>query len=75
MRSYGGRKPVLISRHADEIRRVERGYGGAQKPDDYLDSFTAFLRDNLNKIPALIVVTQRPRYRLPRHNLKNYLYY
>lgn len=57
----GGRKPVLISRHADELRRVERGYGGAQKPEDYLDSFTAFLRDNLNKIPALMVVTQRPR--------------
>ncbi|RUT09018.1 hypothetical protein DSM106972_010710 [Dulcicalothrix desertica PCC 7102] len=65
----GGRKPVLISRHADELRRVERGYGGAQKPEDYLDSFTAFLRDNLNKIPALIVVTQRPR-ELTRAQLK-----
>ncbi|OKH32226.1 hypothetical protein NIES2101_40815 [Calothrix sp. HK-06] len=65
----GGRKPVLISRHADELRRVERGYGGAQKPEDYLDSFTTFLRDNLNKIPALIIVTQRPR-ELTRAQLK-----
>lgn len=68
----GGRKPVLISRHADEIRRVERGYGGAQKPEDYLDSFTAFLRDNINEIPALIVVTQRPR-ELTKAQLKELL--
>ncbi|HEY9872714.1 MAG TPA: type I restriction-modification enzyme R subunit C-terminal domain-containing protein [Candidatus Obscuribacterales bacterium] len=26
-----------------------------------MDGFSAFLRDNLNKIPALVVVTQRPR--------------
>lgn len=26
-----------------------------------MDSFKAFLRDNLNQIPALIVVTSRPR--------------
>ena len=57
----GGRQPLLISRHADELRRVERGYGNAQKPEDYLDSFKAFLQDNMNKIPALVVVTQRPR--------------
>ena len=57
----GGRQPLLISRHADELLGVERGYGNAQKPEDYLDSFKAFLRDNLNQIPALVVVTQRPR--------------
>lgn len=57
----GGTQPLLISRHADEIRFVERGYGNAKKPEDYLDGFKAFLRDNLNQIPALIVVTQRPR--------------
>lgn len=57
----GGRNPVLISNHPDELRRIERGYGNATRPDDYLDSFAAFLRENLNLIPALIVVTQRPR--------------
>lgn len=65
----GGRQPLLISRHADELRRVERGYGNAQKPEDYLDSFKGFLRDNMNKIPALMVVTQRPRD-LTREQLK-----
>ncbi|MBD2214702.1 type I restriction-modification system endonuclease [Nostoc linckia FACHB-104] len=65
----GGRQPVLISRHADELRRVERGYGNAQKPEDYLDSFSAYLRENINKIPALTVVTTRPR-ELTRTQLK-----
>lgn len=54
-------RTLLISRHADELRRVERGYGNAQKPEDYLDSFGAYLRENINKIPALIVVTTSPR--------------
>lgn len=57
----GGTQPVLISHHPDELRRLEQGYGNAEQPQDYLDSFAAFLRDNINKIPALIVVTQRPR--------------
>jgi type I restriction enzyme R subunit len=65
----GGRQPILISRHADELRRVERGYGNAQKPEDYLDSFGAYLRENINKIPALMVVTTRPR-ELTRAQLK-----
>lgn len=57
----GGANPVLISRHADELRSVERGYGNTDKPQDYLDSFKVYLQENLNKVPALIVVTQRPR--------------
>ncbi|HEY9801527.1 MAG TPA: type I restriction-modification system endonuclease [Leptolyngbyaceae cyanobacterium] len=57
----GSRQPILISRHADELRRVERGYGNAQKPEDYLDGFSAYLRENINQIPALTVVTTRPR--------------
>lgn len=65
----GGRQPLLISHHTDELRRVERGYGNAQKPEDYLDSFGAYLRENINKIPALIVVTTRPR-ELTRAQLK-----
>jgi hypothetical protein len=27
----------------------------AERSQDYLDSFSAFLRENLNKIPALLV--------------------
>ncbi|BAS57998.1 type I restriction enzyme EcoKI subunit R [Leptolyngbya boryana NIES-2135] len=68
-RKDGGVKPILISYHADELRGIERGYGTAERPQDYLESFRAFLLDNLNKVPALIVVTQRPRD-LTRSQLK-----
>ncbi|HEY0777711.1 MAG TPA: type I restriction-modification system endonuclease [Gemmatirosa sp.] len=57
---------LVISEHEDRLRGVEHGYGsdtaGArQRPEDYLDGFAAYLRDHLNEVPALLVVTQRPR--------------
>lgn len=59
----GGDNPrhVPISHHADEVVAVTRGYGDAERPEDFLDGFTAFVRDNLNTIAALKLVVQRPR--------------
>lgn len=51
---------VPISTHGDEVVSVTRGYGG-KKPEDFLDSFAAFVRDNVNTIAALKLVVQRPR--------------
>jgi type I restriction enzyme, R subunit len=74
-RKSGGTQPILISYHADELRSVERGYGVAEsgaaygKPEDYLDSFKAFLQNNQNQIVALTIVVQRPR-ELTRQQLK-----
>jgi type I restriction enzyme R subunit len=51
----------IISDHPDELRRVERGYGEATRPEDYLESFRRYVTDHLNELPALVVVTQRPR--------------
>ncbi|WP_054708829.1 type I restriction-modification system endonuclease [Bacillus sp. JCM 19041] len=51
-----------ISHKEDEVVSIERGYGkGNDKPEDYLDGFTAFIRENINKIPALQVVVTSPR--------------
>lgn len=52
---------VPISRHEDQVIAVSRGYGDAEKPQDFLDSFAAFVRDNMNTIAALKLVVQRPR--------------
>lgn len=60
---------VAVSHHEDGLHEVERGYGQGSKPDDYLDGFKAFLDENLNTVPALTVVTQRPRD-LTRQQLK-----
>jgi type I restriction enzyme R subunit len=50
-----------VSHHEDEIANVSRGYGEAKKPEDFLDGFASFVRNNVNKIAALKLVVQRPR--------------
>ena len=67
-----GSGPMLIpiSHHPDEVVAVTRGYGAGQKPEDFLDGFTAFVKNNLNKIAALNIVVQRPRD-LTRSGLKS----
>jgi len=52
---------VFVSDHEDEVLNVDRGYGDYDKPEDYLEAFSSYLAEHLNDIPALIVVTQRPR--------------
>ncbi len=52
---------VPISEHDDEVTNVTRGYGTADKPEDFLDAFTRFVRENVNKIAALKLVVQRPQ--------------
>ncbi len=58
-----GGTPIMlpISEHPDAVVDVSRGYGDAQRPEDYLDAFAAFIRTNLNQIAALTTVVQRPR--------------
>lgn len=53
--------PLIVSGHIDELREESRGYGNSKRPEDYLESFRKFLTENMNRIPALTVVTQRPR--------------
>lgn len=53
--------PIPISHHPDRVVAVTRGYGAGVKPEDFLDGFTDFIRNNVNKITALTVVVQRPR--------------
>jgi type I restriction enzyme R subunit len=60
---------VPISNHADEVVSVTRGYGEATKPEDFLDNFSSYVRDNINTIAALKLVLQRPRD-LTRADLK-----
>ncbi|UJR78529.1 type I restriction-modification system endonuclease [Sandaracinus amylolyticus] len=64
-------QPTLISKHDDELVSEERGYGdGRARPEDYLDGFAKFVREQSNQLPALVLVTQRPR-ELTREQLKS----
>lgn len=67
--TYNPRK-VIISTHEDRVVEHSIGYGKATRPEDYMEEFRAFINDNLNKIPALQIVCQRPQ-ELTRAALKS----
>ena len=62
--------PVFVSDEPDELLSHERGYGTGTKPEDYLDAFAEFIRENRNEIAALNIVCTRPRD-LTRESLKS----
>src|SRR5690606_28634066 len=60
---------IFISDHEDELVSVEDHFGDKATPADYIESFEAFVRANMNAVPAMIAATQRPR-ELTRAELK-----
>ncbi|WP_139891385.1 type I restriction-modification system endonuclease [Bacillus sp. D386] len=59
-RVKGGK--LYISNQEDTIKDVTRGYGeGNKRPEDYLDGFIQFIKENINEIPSLHIVCTRPR--------------
>ncbi len=62
-------KVMLVSEHEDEYLGTERGYGDAEKPEDYLENFSNFIQENQNKISALNVICTKPS-ELDRQSLK-----
>lgn len=52
---------IPISHHEDSMHAVTTGYGQYEKPEDFLDTFRSFVKNNQNQIAALTVVVQRPR--------------
>lgn len=57
----GNNDGVVISTHEDELLRIEEIFGKNTTPEDYITGFERFVRENMNQVPALIAVTQRPR--------------
>lgn len=50
--------PLVVSSHEDKLIDITPAYG---RPDDYLERFTRFVKENGNTLPALMAVVQRPR--------------
>lgn len=65
----GSERQPIISEHHDEIKDRTQSYGEHQKPEDYLDSFNQFIKEQLNQSAALSVVVNKPRD-LTREQLK-----
>ena len=51
----------ILSTHADELVAREQSWGAYSRPDDYLESFGRFVREQLNRSAALAVVVNRPK--------------
>lgn len=64
-----GSRGVVISDAEDELLEHSRGYGSADKPQDYLDAFSKYVQTNKNTIAALNIVCTRPKD-LTRKSLK-----
>lgn len=64
------RRAVVLSDKEDELLTHTRGYGKGQKPQDYLDEFKIFIKENAEKIEALKLVCTRPS-ELTRSSLKS----
>lgn len=68
--SYSQMNPVVISTKGDELVAHTRGYGVAEKPEDYLKEFKNFINNNMNEITALNIVCTKPS-ELTRETLKS----
>ena len=56
------RKGIVIDDHTDKVTRVYHGYGeGETRPEDYLEAFTTWVRENRDKVEALRIVCTRPQ--------------
>lgn len=62
----------LYSDHVDTFNEITRGYGKAKKPEDYLQSFSDYLKNNVNEIAALKLICTAPK-ELSRKELKELL--
>ncbi len=57
-----GRRPgIPISEEPDSVVSVTDDFGAKATPGDYIESFEAYVRANMNTLPGLIAATQRPR--------------
>lgn len=65
-----GSRPVIVSDAEDVLTEHSRGYGNAEKPEDYLNAFSRYIQSNRNEIAALNIICTRPKD-LTRKDLKD----
>ncbi len=66
----GSERLPLIYEGADEFKQRTQSYGIKDKPDEYIESFSAFIRDQLNQSAALSVVVNHPPKTSPANSSK-----
>ena len=61
---------MLLYEGHDRFKEIERGYGVASRPEDYLEKFKEYILRHVNENEALKIVVTRPQS-LTRAELKN----
>ena len=63
------KKYQLVSEHEDKVIAMEQKFGKYGKPEDYIEEFTKYVKENQNKISALNIICTKPDL-LDRKSLK-----
>ncbi|MCL2321524.1 MAG: type I restriction-modification system endonuclease [Oscillospiraceae bacterium] len=58
---YEDNDEKYVSLKEDEVLYHVRGYGEGEKPEDYIEEFNSFIKENMNKIAALNIICTRPK--------------
>lgn len=56
----GKKRGHYYSEKEDTLLETTRGYGDTEKPQDYLDSFVAYVNENKDRIEAIHIACTRP---------------
>ena len=56
----GKKRGIYHSGKEDTLLETTRGYGNTDRPEDYLEAFTAFVNENKDKIEAIRIACTRP---------------
>lgn len=63
-------RPQVVSDATDEVTYHVQGYGNAQqRPEDYLDEFTSYIKEHINEVAAINIICTKPA-ELTRKSLK-----
>ncbi|WP_338659753.1 type I restriction-modification system endonuclease [Paraclostridium sordellii] len=60
---------IIIAKEDDELIEHSRGYGKGKKPEDYINEFENYIKENMNQIVALNVLCTKPK-QMTRNDLK-----
>ncbi len=69
-RMIGSEYRPIIAMDPDQVKERIQNYGEHKRPEDYLESFNDFIKQQLNESAALAIVVNRPRD-LTRQELKD----
>ncbi len=56
----GKRRGHYYSDKEDTLLETTRGYGGTEKPEDYLEAFNVFINENKDRIEAIRIACTKP---------------